>query len=371
MFFGFGRTKEPFWPRPPEILDVLEHRASASMISLDDYPWWKIRTLFSQRSNCMRIFVFQAFASNNSGSYTIVGTFRDAATAESVAHILSHVAAAHDEWHKNHEWDEDGVSPLDEFVQQHGLRSEKPGRGDEWPNYGDSPTVMASGDQVVVHSPYTVTMPPVFGEFFYAKGGRVQVELNHAHDDIAVEFTFWVPSSRYDDPSNREKLDAFETRLAGELGPLTGRREHDRRPLIEPAWHRGHWGARHLSVVFCDLVEGVSAVRRLANEMGVQSRLDLRECPSNVQDPFATLRGSTIPWGAARIILWQIGDRIAAMKALREVLGCGLDEAKKFLDDVPREMLLDVDLAYANKARETLVQAGCDAEVVVPAKRDK
>jgi hypothetical protein len=315
----------------------------------------------------MRIFVFQAFASNNSGSYTIVGTFRDAATAESVARILSEVSAAHDKWHENHQWDEDGVSPLDEFVKQHGLRSEKPGRNDEWPNYGDSPTVMASGNQVLVHAPYTVTMPPVFGEFFYAKGGRVQVELDHAHDDIAVEFTFWV---RYDDPSKNEKLDAFENRLAEELGPLTERREHDQRPPIEPAWHRGHWSARHLSVVFRNLVEGVSAVRRLADEMGVESRLDLRECPSNVRDPFATLRGSTIPQGVARIILWQIGDRIAAMKAVREVLGCGLDESKKFLADLPCEMLLDVDIAYANKARETLVGAGCDAEVVVPAKRD-
>jgi hypothetical protein len=314
----------------------------------------------------MRIFIFQAFASNNSGSYTIVGTFRDAATAESVAGILAQVAAAHDEWHKKHEWSEDGLSPLDEFVKQHGLRSEKPGRGDEWPNYEDSPTVMASGCQVLVHAPYTVTMPSVFGEFFYANGGRVQVELDHAHNDIAVEFTFWV---RYDDPSKREKLDAFETRLAAELGPLMGRREYDQRPPIEPAWHRDHWGARHLSVVFRDLVEGVSVVRRVADEMGVQPRLDLRECPSNVRDPFATLRGSTIPWGVARIILWQIGDRIAAMRAVREVLGCGLDEIKKHLEDLPCEMLLDVDIEYANKARETLVQAGCDAEVVVPAKR--
>ena len=315
----------------------------------------------------MRIFLFQAFASNNSGSYTIVGTFRDEATAQSVAATLSKVTIEHDAWHNEHEWEEDGVSPLDEFVKQFGLHDAKPGRGDEWPSHGDSPTVLVSGSQVLVHAPYTVTMPRVYGEFFYANGGRVQVELDHAHDDLAVEFTFWV---QYNDPAKEEKLDAFAARLELELGALVERREYDQRPPIAPAWYRGAWGLRHLSVVFRNLVDGVAHVGRVAKEMGIDSRLNVRECPSDVADPFAILRGGAIPGGLAGVILWHIGDRIAAMKAVREVLGCGLDDAKKAITELPSEVLTKVDIAYAKKAVDTLVRAGCNAEVVVPSKRD-
>jgi hypothetical protein len=315
----------------------------------------------------MRIYLFQAFASNNSGSYTIVGTFQDAATAEEVARLVAEVSAAHDAWHDAHGWDVDGSSPLDELVKREGLRADKPGRGDEWPEYGEAPKVVVTGQQVLVHAAYTATLTSVFGELFYAKGGRVQVEIDHAHGDIAVEFTYWIPSDRYDDPENQPKLDAFEARLAEELPAWTARDEYDKRRPIEPAWYRGHWRARYLAVVFRDLVEGVQGVRRIAEEMGVALHLKVWECPGDVPDPFAMLRASLIPVGRARIILWQVGDRIAAMKALRASLGCGLDEAKEALADLPRELLIDVDVAYAKKAVEELVRSGCDAEVVLPA----
>lgn len=96
----------------------------------------------------------------------------------------------------------------------------------------------------------------------------------------------------------------------------------------------------------------------------------MRESPREVRDPFASLRGTTIFGGVARIILWQVGARIAAMKAVREVLGCGLAEAKKALEDLPAEILVDVDVLHAQKSVEILTQAGCDAEVVLPARRD-
>jgi hypothetical protein len=315
----------------------------------------------------MDIFLFQAFASNNSGSYTIVGSFRDSAVATKVADILSKVTEEHNVWHEKHDGGEEGESPLDVFVKQFGLHDSKPGRDDDWPNYNGSPTVVAIDNQVLVHVAYTVSMPRVYGEFFYVNGGRVQVELDHAHDDIAVEFTFWV---QYNDPAKAEKLDAFEARLAEELGALISRAEHDQRPPIEPAWYQGHWGIRHLAVIFRDLVDGVTLVGRLAREMGVDSRFDIRECPGNVPDPFAILRSSTIPIGLARVILWQIGDRIAAMKAVREALGCGLDDAKKLLADLPSEIIDKVDIGYAKKAVAILKAAGCDAEVVIPSKRD-
>lgn len=121
--------------------------------------------------------------------------------------------------------------------------------------------------------------------------------------------------------------------------------------------------------MFRDLVEGVAAVQSLAREMGIDTRLDVHECPSGVRDPFAVLRGSTIPWGPARIILWGIGEPTASLKALREALGCGLEDAQTMLASLPCEPICDVDIAYAKKACDLLVRVGCDAEVVVPAKR--
>lgn len=314
----------------------------------------------------MDIYLFQAFASNNSGSYTIVGTFRDAATAESVAKTLTDVTDAHTAWFKS-EWNDDSVSPLDEFAAQFHLHESKPGRSDNWPEYGPPPTVMAADCQVIVYAPYTVSMPALYGEFFYARGGRVQVEVEHAHDDIAVEFMYW---GDYNDPEKNSKLDAFEARLQPLLAPLVTRDEHDNRPVIEPAWYRGHWGGRNLAVVFRDLLEGVATFGRLAREMGVNHRLDVRAVEPEGRDPFMHLRPSVIPRGTARILLWQVGERIAAMKAVREALGCGLDAAKQAIADLPAEILVDVDMEYAKKGVDLLVRAGCEAEVVVPVRRD-
>lgn len=314
----------------------------------------------------MEILLYWAYASNNSGSYTIVGSFQDEATAESVAQLLAEVTEAHTQWHKEEENQSD-TSPLDAFVQLHQLRESQPGRDDDWPNYGDPPTVLASAHQVIVYAPYTVTLPRLYGEFFYARGGRVQVELNHTHDGIAAEFTFW---GHYDDPHKKEKLDAFEARLRDEIPSFIELNEQEQRPKIEPAWYLGGWGERHLAVVFSDLLEGVAHVKRLAKESGVELRLDVRECVGPGRDPFAHLRMATVPGGNAKIILWQIGERIAAMKAVREVLGCGLTDAKKAIEDLPAEILDHVDMAYGKKSVEILRRAGCDAEVVVPVRRD-
>ncbi|MDI1442809.1 hypothetical protein [Polyangium sp. 6x1] len=235
----------------------------------------------------MRIYLFQAFASNNSGSYTLVGTFKDEATAEEVARLLAEVSAAHSAWLERTGGVDDGPSPLDEMVKREGLRGDRQGRNDDWPYYDDAPQVVAAGLQVLFHSTHTLTMPAALGELFYARGGRVQMELDHAHEELAVEFTFWL---RYDDPGRNEKLDALEARLSQELATWTKRDDGDDRPQIEPAWHRGEWGIRHLSVVFRDLIDGVQGVRRIARDMGVEVRLNVSECPSGVPDPFALLR---------------------------------------------------------------------------------
>jgi ribosomal protein L7/L12 len=319
----------------------------------------------------MRIRLFTAFASNNSGSYTIVGSFRDAATAAEVARVVQEACDTHHAWHEEHQYQAEGESPLDALAKREGLRADKPGREDDWPAaYGSPPTAIASDRQVIVHVPYTVTMPPIFGALFYARGGRVEAELDHTHDDLAVEVGYRARDLPWNDPREAEVLTAFEERVGAELAALTARGEHDNRPAVAPAWHRGFWGARSLSAVFRDLVEGVQALRRVADEVGVLLTLRVYECPHGARDPFAMLRERPIPWGQFRVILWKIGeDRIAAMKAVRDALGCGLADAKAALQDLPREILVDVGEEHAKEAAAAFVRAGCDAEVVLPAQR--
>lgn len=316
----------------------------------------------------MRIRLFTAFASNNSGAYTMVGRFADEATASEVADLLQRAIDAHDAWHRDHPWESDGPAPLDDLVREQGLREARHGRDDDWPSHADeAPSAVALGRQVMVHSPYTVTMPPVFGEVFYAKGGRVEVELDHTHEPLAAELGWFPKGMRYDDPRKEDALDAFEALLRPQLDALVARPEYDRRPAVAPAWHRGYWGERHLSVVFNDLVEGVRAVRAAADACGMELTLRLSECPHGVDDPLEMVRRPTIPAGMYRVIVWSPGpDRVAAMKALREVMACGLAEVRGVLDELPKEVLVDVTARYAEEGAATLRAAGCDAEVVAP-----
>ena len=316
----------------------------------------------------MRIRLFSAFASNNSGSYTLVGTFRDAAVADEVAALLREAIAAHDAWHEAHEWDEAGAAPIDDFVAAHGLTPGKHGRGDDWPCHGAAPEVVTAGHQLLVHAPYTVTCPTVFGELVYKKGGRVTVELDHAHERVCVEITYFPPGLERDHPKHAAALEAFEDGLRAALPALVAPSEYDRRPPVEPVWHPGFWGNRQLSVVFRDLLEGVRAVRALAKAQGLELWLRVWEGAHGVDDPLAPLRGQRVPWGKYRVILWRLGaDRVAAMKAARAALGCGLAEVKAALEDLPTELVVDVSKRHAEEACAALVAAGCDAEVAAPA----
>jgi ribosomal protein L7/L12 len=317
----------------------------------------------------MRIRLYRAFASNNSGSYTLVGSFRTPEAATEAAALLQRICDEHHAWMEATPYAHEGPAPLDAFVVEHGLTpaSKPPGREDDWPELGDKPSVVASGHQVLFHVPYTVTMPPLFGELVYRRGGRVAQELDHSHHDLAVEFSYWPSKLPWNDPGKDAALDGFEALLRAELPALTQRREHDKRPPIEPAFHRGDWSSRHVSVVFEDLVEGVRRVRGLADQAAMKLYFRVWESEGSGPDPLAALRASERPWGRYRVILWQVGpDRIAAMKAVREALSCGLAEAKEALADLPREVLIDVDQRFAREAVEKLSNAGCDAEVVAP-----
>jgi hypothetical protein len=143
----------------------------------------------------MRVRIWNAYASNNSGSYTIVGSLPSAEVAREVAEELTAMIAAHTAWREaGHDQADGSESPLAAFCRSHGLtRLPGAGESDDWPEHrGDNrPRVAVVGSQVVVHHEYTVSLPPTFGEFFYKRGGRVAHEDNHAHHPIVTIASFW------------------------------------------------------------------------------------------------------------------------------------------------------------------------------------
>ncbi|MEJ7600669.1 MAG: ribosomal protein L7/L12 [Kofleriaceae bacterium] len=311
----------------------------------------------------MRIRLYRAFASNNSGSYTLVGAFRDPAIAEDAAAELAAMCAAHSAWYEA-DSNASGLeaSPLRAFATQHALLGVPDEAWDHWPEHGAPPTVIHLGHQVLVYAPYTVTMPRALGEYLYKRGGRVSLELDHSHDELACEFTFWIPDARYNDPATHERIAALRAPIDAALPALVERSPHDKRPAIAPAWHRGHFQSHHLSVAFSDPGEGILAVRELARAAGIATTIRIYEIHD--PDPFATLRGDgRHEPGHHRVTLWTAGpDRVAVMKVVRDLTGVGLAEARALVDELPQELLANVSQPVADQAARSLVEAGATAE---------
>jgi hypothetical protein len=129
--------------------------------------------------------------------------------------------------------------------------------------------VVAVGRQVIVHAPYTVSLPPTFGELFYARGGRVDGELNHAHEPLVTQIEVWLPLEA-GAATPVVAVDALLTALTSSdavkaaLDPSA-----DGPPARAPVplrWTRGdEHGFPRLTIgaVFHDLVAGVHAVRAI------------------------------------------------------------------------------------------------------------
>ncbi|MCY1018365.1 hypothetical protein [Pyxidicoccus sp. MSG2] len=243
----------------------------------------------------MKVQVWNAFASNNSGSYTLVGRFPDKTLAADVAAELARVAAEHTTWMEERRekgWDGAPPSPLELFMQRHGLNAPG-GSGPEsdWPQYSEdnTPVVWAQGYQVLIHHGYTTSLPPALGEFFYKRGGSVQTELEHSHHPVVGVFDFWVDyqgRAGQDIPARALRLlDA----LCGEDGPLTQLAASE--PL--PAWRVGehaHEGDLTVGAVFNDLAKGFAAVDRIAREHGFELRVRIFETWNKTRDALDFLR---------------------------------------------------------------------------------
>ncbi len=129
--------------------------------------------------------VYSAFASNNSGSYTLLGTFQTSERAAEIAALLTRLAADMEAAGE--------ANPLHALLAAAGIpANEAVGKTDDWPaEWSSPPEAVQVGQQVWWYSAYTVTMPPELGHWFYAMGGRVQVELDHAHHPLLAQLSLW------------------------------------------------------------------------------------------------------------------------------------------------------------------------------------
>ena len=157
--------------------------------------------------------LYNAFASNNSGSYTLLGAFRTVDEAEQIAVTLNQLTLdMADESRSN--------NPVQDLLRAAGIDAPDDIAGyDDWPDsdYGGPPEAVAVGTQVWWHSSYTISMPSELGHWFYAMGGRVVTEIDHAHHPLLAHITLW-----HDLPwKERRDIDLAPTLEALWMGPLS------------------------------------------------------------------------------------------------------------------------------------------------------
>jgi hypothetical protein len=268
----------------------------------------------------MRVRVWNAYASNNSGSYTIVGILPSEEVARETAEELAAMVAAHTAWldARQSNAEDSSLSPLAEFCRKHGLTWSK-GRGtwDDWPEHSSDnrPRVAAFGMQVIVHHDYTVSLPPTFGEFFYKQGGRVEHEENHAHHPIVAVATFWWGWTAEAKAKGDEQCPRLVAALTADDGILA-----NGSPSPWPsAWQVGgdQFGESPLTVgaIFDDVVDGVAALHSAGGAHGAKMLVRLYEAPDQQHDPLAHLRPSRPAPSVARfdVVVTHAGDNRAVL----------------------------------------------------------
>jgi hypothetical protein len=232
----------------------------------------------------MRIRIWNAFASNNSGSYTIVGQFPSPELAREITIELAPLIAEHTAW-----VDADArelTSPLESFAIQHELTLESI---EEWPQYGgkNSPEIIAIDHQVIIHHDYTATMPAAFGHYFYKRGGRVSVELNHSHTYIVCVFNVWWA---WDSPM-REKSAELSEKIIEQLTSPEGTLTTTSDPNVAPAWsYVQEWYQLSIGAVFSDLIAGVAGVQKVLQQYQAKANIELQEARPNEEGPLVFLR---------------------------------------------------------------------------------
>lgn len=301
----------------------------------------------------MRIKVWQAYASNNSGSYTIVGTFESAEKASEVADVLREMAVAHSAWFEgldDAEDKDDAKSPLATFSFEHALPWQSGmGVSDDWPEHGEKtvPEIVAAGHQVLVHVGYTVSMPATFGAFFYKRGGRVSIELDHAHGPIVAMYRAWWRDREQVEPA----LKAVLAELTGSSGLLVTSSP----PLHPPAWQLGDGYDFALACVLDDLCAGFKVISETLHRHGAYSRVDVAELHEHI-NPLAALRPCRPASATPRYDVWL--GKFRKTSKLRKELAVALDtneyEMDPLLQKAPGVVLECLFEPHAQRVAEVL-----------------
>ncbi|RYZ89061.1 MAG: hypothetical protein EOP04_07860 [Proteobacteria bacterium] len=217
----------------------------------------------------MEIKIWRSWASNNSGSYTMVGEFESAELASAVAQKIQAVADAHHEWRDSEGLDE---SPLSLFQMENGLAEIKE---TDWPEYnGATVQVVNAKKQIFIHCSYTVTLPPTFGEYIYKKGGRVSLEMEHSHNPVVCE----IMAVMYD-PHIDTRMVEFKNELISKSNPIF--------PLIKNImikYTKNHMV--NLYIEFEDLLQGLKEAPQFFDKHFNYYHLNLREAQTE-ENPLA------------------------------------------------------------------------------------
>lgn len=318
----------------------------------------------------MRVRVWNVYASNNSGSYTIVGELPSKEVAHEVARELAEMIDAHTTWLDNSDGTADtAASPLAAFCRAHSL-TWTPGMGqfDDWPEHSrdNRPRVAAVGEQVIVHHEYTVGLPPTFGEFFYRKGGRVTHEECHAHHAIVTEVDFYWGWT----DEQRAKMAAELPRLVMELTRPDGFLATGAPAMWPAAWRTGdglHHAPFTVGVLFPDLLAGVSALRSAGEGHGASMRVRLREAPDDLHDPLAHLRPSSPPPEVPRfdvVLVDTGGHRPSVVTALAESLGLCEGPIRHLLLKLPATVAQSLTAPRAEAVAGRVRRAGAVVELM-------
>lgn len=103
--------------------------------------------------------------------------------------------------------------------------------------------------------------------------------------------------------------------------------------------------------------------------------LELNELVKAIEDKYGVSAAAPVAVAAApaeaeetgpssvTVVLSAIGDsKVAVIKAVREITGLGLVDAKKLVDGAPAEIKKDVSADEAEKIKKTLTDAGATVE---------
>jgi hypothetical protein len=281
----------------------------------------------------MRIRLYRAWASNNSGAYVLLGSFASVEATEAAVRDL-----------------EEG----DALTGPHAI--DPAGSGLRWE---------VLGAQVLIEG-YAAGMPPIFCAWVAKHGGHVQTELIHAHGPVVLRAHAWVPGHWIAEQAEQARraeagfVEALDT--DPELAALLSARAPGGVPRRIEALPREHGGLEVVCAPHHGLVEATRALRRLAREHGLELRLSVFEWTSSDSDPAEVLAlDARREW--LTVAIDEVGDRPDELrKALLEVVGIAPQLVDAYLQ--PRAPVLQrTSRAHAEVVVRLLRQLGAKAHV--------